>query len=221
MATVERVSHSPIEVLQSPARCGAPPVWSAGGRATVLSCIGCGRIDTAQQCAGTCGEHPLEIVAAADHDGARARLGVARTRTAALGAMTGRLAAHSEADDCESAYRALQAEARAVLRALPAVGDDPSAERLAVWSCGGCGRVEADAPCVGICTDEQLEVVRAGVHDEVCAELAGIGVKENELLTLVRRLAFVTPRPGGWEASLRALRGAAGRVCVSRRRGPG
>ena len=59
------------------------------------------------------------------------------------------------------------------------------------------------------------------MHDDVCAELARVGVKENELLTLVRRLAFVTPRPGGWEESLRALRGAAGRVCVSRRRGPG
>jgi hypothetical protein len=215
------VSHSPIEVVQSPARCGAPPVWSTDGRATVLSCIGCGRIDTAQQCAGTCGEHPLEIVAAADHDRARARLGVARRRADALRAMTERLAAHSEADDCVSDYRALQAEARAVLLALPAADDDPSAERVAVWACGGCGRVEAEAPCVGICTDERLEVVRAGVHDDVCAELARVGAGENALLTLVRRLALVTPRPGGWEASLRALRGEARRAGVSCRRDPG
>jgi Fe-S-cluster-containing hydrogenase component 2 len=206
VATVERVSGSPIEIVQAPAGCGAPPVWSADGRATVLSCIGCGRIDTAQQCAGTCGEHALEIVAAADHDSARARLGVARSRAEALRAVTARLAAHPEADDCESAYRALQAEARAVLLALPAAVDASSAERLAVWSCGGCGRVEAEAPCVGVCTDEQLEVVRADVHDEVRTELARVDAGGNELLSLVRRLASVTPRPGGWEASLRALR---------------
>jgi Fe-S oxidoreductase len=184
-------------------------VWSAGGRATVLSCIGCGRVDTAQQCAGTCGEYAAEIVPAAAHDRAAARLEGLRRHVDALVALTARLAAHGAgADDVEVVYRALQAEARAVLRALPAAeeDDDAAPERLAVWSCGCCGRMEAEAPCVGICTDERLEVVRGDVHDEVLAQLRAADARRHELSGLVRRLAFSTPRAGGWEASFRALR---------------
>jgi hypothetical protein len=188
--------------------CGAPSVWSADGRATVLSCIGCGRIDTAQQCAGTCGEYAAEIVPAAAHDRAAAGLDRHRRHVDALVALTARLAAHDlGADDVAVVYRALQAEARAVLRAMPAAGEDGDAapERLAVWSCGCCGRMEAEAPCVGICTDERLEVVRSDVHDRVLAQLRAVDARRRELSVLVRQLAFATPRAGGWEASFRVL----------------
>jgi hypothetical protein len=201
------MGDSVIEVLRSPTACGAPAVWSAHGRTTVLSCIGCGRIDAAQQCAGTCGEHRMEIVAAAAHDRAVARLGAERRRADALRPVIDRLAAEGVVDDWESAYRRLQAQARDVLRDVAAAAPaDGAAERLAVWSCGGCGRVEAEAPCVGVCTDERLEVVRADVHDEVHAEQERIGSRVHQMDALVRQLAFVTPRANGWKASVRALR---------------
>ena len=199
-----------IEIAQhSPAGCGAPSVWSADGRAIVLSCIGCGRIDTAQQCAGTCGEYRLEIVPAATHDAAIARLDAERRRAQVLGAATERLADHaSTPDGWQAAYRALQADAREVLRDLATApgdnADDPE-QPLAVWSCGCCGRVEAEAACIGVCADERLEVVRGSVHDGVRAELEVVGSRVGKLNGLVRQLAYVTPRAGGWEAGFRAL----------------
>jgi hypothetical protein len=185
----------------------------------VLSCIGCGRIDTAQQCAGTCGEHRVEIVPAAAHDRAAARLLAAQGRVDALVALTARLvAAHVPgADGVEVAYRALQAEARAVLRATPAFeGADDPAERLAVWSCGCCGRMEAEAPCVGICTDVRLEVVRGDVHDEVRAHLEAVDARLRDLTALVRQVAFVTPRAGQWDATFRVLQARARRGARAR-----
>lgn len=197
------------------AGCGAPSVWSPDGRATVLSCIGCGRIDTTQQCAGTCGEYRREIVPAAAHDRAAARLDACRGHVETLVALTARLAGHVPgADGVEVAYRALQAEARAALHAMPAAAeaDEGPPERLVVWSCGCCGRMEAEAPCVGICTDERLEVVRGDVHDAVRANLEAVDARLGELTALVRQLAFVTPRDDGWEASFRALQDRARRV---------
>jgi hypothetical protein len=198
--------------LPSVAGCGAPPIWSDAGRAWILSCIGCGRIDTPQQCAGTCGEHRLEIVPAAAHDLAAAQLGAERARADALGAVTARLAAHAHApspDGWEAAYRTLQAEAREVLHTLTAAASDEPAEPRTVWSCGCCGRVEAEAPCVEVCIDEPLEVVRADVDDEVRAQVESVGSRVRELRGLVGRLAFATPRADGWETSLRALQGRA------------
>jgi hypothetical protein len=206
-----------IETARGVARCGAPPLWSADGRATVLSCIGCGRINTAQWCAATCGEYRLEIVPAAAHHAVAARLAVERRRADALGALTARLAAYVPGPDGpEPAYRALQVQARAVLRGLPAPeadGDgDGQADRLEVWACGCCGRVEAEAPCVEVCIDEPLEVVRGDVHDDVLAQLASVEARLRELTALVRQLAFVTPRAGGWEPSFRALQDHARRL---------
>jgi hypothetical protein len=197
---------APTDELLSPEGCGAPSLWSGDGRATVLSCIGCGRIDTAQRCAGTCGEHRLEIVPAAAHDHTVARLEAERMRAEALVAVTARLAAHaSGTDGWEAAYRTLQAEAREVLHALPAAGTQEPEQRLTVWSCGCCGRVEAEAPCVEVCIDEPLDVVLGGVHDEVCGQLESVGSRVRELRGLVGRLAFATPRADGWEASFLAL----------------
>ena len=203
-----------MTTARSSTGCGAPSVWSPEGRATVLSCIGCGRIDTAQGCAGTCGEYRLEIVPAAAHDGTAARVAARRARLNAFTALAARLAAHAPGTDgWEVSYRAFQAEARAVLHTVAAAPErtdlDADVERLTVWSCGCCGRVEAEAPCIGVCTDERLEVVRADVHDEVRAELESMTAPLRDVSAVVRQLAFVTPRPGGWETTFRALRGRA------------
>jgi hypothetical protein len=195
-----------MELAQTRTGCGAPSVWSPDGRATVLSCIGCGRIDTAQQCAGTCGEYSAEIVAATAHDRARVRRAAARARLDALTALTRRLAAHPPVDDARAAYAELQDQARQTLRELPRDGPaDDRAERLAVWSCGCCGRMEAEAPCIGVCTDELLDVVRGDLHDELIAEVQALDARVGALRALVRQLAFVRPRDGSWAANLRVM----------------
>jgi hypothetical protein len=188
------------------AACGAPPVWSAGGRATVLSCIGCGRIDTAAQCAGTCGERRLEIVPAVAHERVASRLATERDRAQQLRAFCERL---MTCELGESAFRSLRAEARSLVRD-PEPWDDEPAQRLTTWACGGCGRVEADAPCVGICTDAPLDVVRASVHDEARAELERWRARVHELAGVARLVAFTTPRDGNWAVHLRALQRVAG-----------
>jgi hypothetical protein len=70
-----------------------------------------------------------------------------------------------------------------------------SADRIKVWQCVGCGRIDDPRPCVGICRDEKVEYVLASGHERQLAAL----------LQLARRIAFTTPRDGEWESSYRAL----------------
>lgn len=62
---------------------------------------------------------------------------------------------------------------------------------LKAWQCIGCGKVEADATCIGICEDRPVRLVSAADYEV--------------LETLVRRLATITPRNGEWERSYLAL----------------
>jgi hypothetical protein len=166
----------------------------------MLSCIGCGRIDTAQQCAGTCGEHRLDIVGAAAHDHMLDALAAERRRLRGLRAFVERVVR------CEPGeYAAVRADARSLLSAPQRAGDAP-APRLTTWACGGCGRVEAEAPCVGICTDAPIDVVRASVYDEARAELATVRARVGELVAVARLVAFTQPRDGDSEAHLHALK---------------
>lgn len=75
-------------------------------------------------------------------------------------------------------------------------------ERLKVWQCIGCGRIDHPRPCVGICQDRQAEYVLAAHYDALEARNAA-------LEALLRRIAFTTPRPGDFEAAWRALQDAA------------
>jgi hypothetical protein len=77
------------------------------------------------------------------------------------------------------------------------------------WLCTGCGRVEAPQPCLGVCVRKPDEVVRSDHHAAAAARAADAMRDARELAGLVSRLAWTTPRDGGWEASLAALRGAA------------
>jgi len=40
-------------------------------------------------------------------------------------------------------------------------------ETIEAWQCVGCGRLQADRPCIGVCTDRRIELVTA----EQAAEL--------------------------------------------------
>jgi hypothetical protein len=71
-------------------------------------------------------------------------------------------------------------------------------ERIKAWQCVGCGKIDAQQPCIGICQDQKVDLVYADDYDRLLARTA-------ELETLVRLLAHSTPRAGEWEHSYRLL----------------
>jgi hypothetical protein len=85
-------------------------------------------------------------------------------------------------------------------------------ERMPAWQCIGCGRIEGERPCVGICEDRKREFVYAQDYDEALAQLALARRRAEALTTLVRQLASVTPRDGEWERTYRALQAGAQRI---------
>ncbi|MBI1397982.1 MAG: hypothetical protein GC151_18565 [Betaproteobacteria bacterium] len=98
-------------------------------------------------------------------------------------------------------------------RAQPAaVG---TVERTPVWRCIGCGRIEADANCVGICEDRRVEVVDARDFDALSHELDAVRCSSRELLAFVRQVALTTPRSGEWERCQRALQERARRLVAA------
>lgn len=78
-------------------------------------------------------------------------------------------------------------------------------ERIKAWQCIGCGRLESDATCLGICQDRPVIVVSAADHDELKRQL-------DELRLFIRQLALVSPRGGEWERSYKALQERARRL---------
>ena len=82
-------------------------------------------------------------------------------------------------------------------------------ERVTVWQCIGCGRIESTQPCSGVCQDRKTDFVYAGDHDAVLAQLACSRQQVASLAALVRQLAHTTPREGGWERTYRALQARA------------
>ena len=70
---------------------------------------------------------------------------------------------------------------------------------MKAWQCIGCGRLESDATCLGICQDRKVEVVSAHDYDQACREV-------DELRLFIRQLANVSPRGESWEANYNALR---------------
>ena len=74
------------------------------------------------------------------------------------------------------------------------------------WQCIGCGKIEAPQTCIGICQDRKVEFVYAQEHRDA---MAGAQSQVREMETLVRQLAWTTPREGQWEHSYRALQARA------------
>jgi hypothetical protein len=75
------------------------------------------------------------------------------------------------------------------------------AEYLKAWQCIGCGRLEATAPCLGICQDRPIELVAAAEHEQA--------------LALIRQLAWSKPREGEWERSFRELQARARKLLAA------
>lgn len=79
---------------------------------------------------------------------------------------------------------------------------DPSVERVGVWQCIGCGKIEAPQPCIGVCRDRKAELVYAEDYDRLAAQT-------DALTDIVRQIATITPRDGEWERSYKALQARA------------
>ncbi|MGY0504834.1 hypothetical protein [Luteimonas sp. e5] len=75
-------------------------------------------------------------------------------------------------------------------------------ETIEAWQCVGCGRLQAERPCIGVCTDRKVELVTAQDY----AELAW---RVEQLEAALALIARVTPKPGELEASWRALQARA------------
>ena len=77
--------------------------------------------------------------------------------------------------------------------------------RMTAWQCVGSGRLESDAPCLGVCQDRKVVVVSAADYDEALRQIG-------ELRLFIRQLALVSPREGEWQRSYRALQDGARRL---------
>ena len=71
-------------------------------------------------------------------------------------------------------------------------------ERTTAWQCVGCGRLDSDATCMGVCQDRKVVLVSAADYDEARRQI-------DELRLFIRQLATVSPRNGEWEGSYKAL----------------
>ena len=81
-------------------------------------------------------------------------------------------------------------------------GDGTMTEIYEGWQCIGCGKIDVDRPCVGICQDRPVRVVLAEDYEQL--------LSRNKLLeSLVLRLVRAKPHPGAWEASFNALQSEA------------
>ena len=76
------------------------------------------------------------------------------------------------------------------------------ADRIKVWQCVGCGRIDDPQPCVGVCRDAKVEYVLASHHD---AEIAAARAEIEALRDVVQRIAHTNPRNGQWERTWLAL----------------
>jgi hypothetical protein len=83
------------------------------------------------------------------------------------------------------------------------------AEPLKAWQCIGCGRLEAESTCIGICQDRPVELVYASDYQDLQAQC-------EQMRALVRQLAVISPREGQWEQSYRALQKRARAILAKR-----
>ena len=81
-------------------------------------------------------------------------------------------------------------------------------ERVQAWQCMGCGKLDSDATCLGVCQDRKVVLVSAADYDEARREV-------DELRLFIRQLANVSPRGESWERSYKALQERARRLLSS------
>lgn len=179
------------------------------GRLVVPTCIGCGAMSVFGSCEQGCAEQRLDLVGADSLDELVASRSALRRHIERFRGIAQELAArHLGEDECQAAYRHLQTAARAALREHPA-GDlqavDEPARMATTWWCPRCGGLEAPQPCLGVCLWRPVEWVPRKIWEEEREQARAERDAEAELRQLLRRLVFITPREGRWEAGWRAL----------------
>jgi hypothetical protein len=97
----------------------------------------------------------------------------------------------------------------------PIAPDEAAADRVTVWQCIGCGKIELPQPCIDLCQDRKVEFVYANVYDQTVARAERMRLRAQALEALVRRLACTTPREGAWERSYRAFQSEANRTLLT------
>ena len=75
-------------------------------------------------------------------------------------------------------------------------------DRVDVWQCIGCGKIEAPQPCVGVCRDRKAQLVYAEDYDALLAET-------DALRAVLRQIAAVTPHEGECVRTWQALQARA------------
>ena len=78
-------------------------------------------------------------------------------------------------------------------------------QRTTAWQCIGCGRLDSDATCMGVCQDRKVVLVSAADYDEARHQI-------DQLRLFIRQLATVEPRGDTWERCYRALQERAQRL---------
>lgn len=73
------------------------------------------------------------------------------------------------------------------------------------WQCIGCGKIDVDRPCIGICQDKRVALVLAD-------DISRLEARNKLLESIVRRMVLARPHPDAWERSYRALQAEAART---------
>lgn len=85
-------------------------------------------------------------------------------------------------------------------------------DRFKVWQCIGCGRIEGEQPCIGICEDRPAELVYASEYEQALERGDEAQRRVDLLEGFLRRLASTSPSASGWERSYRRFQEDARRL---------
>lgn len=75
-------------------------------------------------------------------------------------------------------------------------------ETIEAWKCVGCGRLQAERPCIGVCSDRRVELVEA-------ADYAELAWRVEQLEAALALIARVSPKPEALADSWQALQARA------------
>jgi hypothetical protein len=179
---------------------------------TLWQCIGCGAMGSADECRGTCAFRKLELVTAQQHADLLENYLAATEQTGRLRTLVREIAAGSEnGAHFERAYPGLQKRARELLQLVrqDEIHAARADERATVWLCTSCGQVEAPQECLGVCIRRNGEFVRSEDHDATAAQADAAQREAHDLISLLRQLAWATPRSGQWERTRQSFRSRA------------
>lgn len=85
-------------------------------------------------------------------------------------------------------------------------------EYMKAWQCIGCGRIQAEEGCIGICQDRKVELVYASDYAALQKQLESAQFDLAKLTAQMRQIVNTEPRNDGWERNFRALQDNARRV---------